>query len=85
MFHLASVIVYDPITEFLNYTDNCDFSVNGALADFPIPPLDDLFLEPSSKLFCTGHCRGQGTLEAEEVTLAAEDFFYDVFEDPEKF
>ena len=27
-------------------------------------------------------CRGQGTLEAEEVTLAAEDFFYDFFEDP---
>ena len=28
--------------------------------------------------------RGQGTLEAEEVvTLAAEDFFYDFFEDPE--
>ncbi|KAK7816643.1 glycerophosphodiester phosphodiesterase gdpdl3 [Quercus suber] len=35
------------------------------------------------KLFCTGHCRGQGTLEAEEVTLAAEDFFYDFFEDPD--
>ena len=38
--------------------------------------------EPFSN-FCTGHCRGQGTLEAEEVTLAAEDFFYDFFEDPE--
>ena len=29
---------YDPITEFLNYIDNGNFSVDGVLADFPITP-----------------------------------------------
>ena len=27
---------YDPITQFLNYIDNGNFSVNGVLADIPL-------------------------------------------------
>ena len=41
MFHLASVIVYDRVTKFLNYIDNWNFSVTGAQADFPIPSLEE--------------------------------------------
>ncbi|KAJ8766563.1 hypothetical protein K2173_023810 [Erythroxylum novogranatense] len=29
---------YDPITEYLNFVDNGDFSVDGVLSDFPITP-----------------------------------------------
>ena len=29
---------YDPVTEYLNFVDNGDFSVDGVLSDFPITP-----------------------------------------------
>ncbi|KAF9666499.1 hypothetical protein SADUNF_Sadunf16G0235500 [Salix dunnii] len=29
---------YDPVTEYLNFVDNVDFSVDGVLSDFPITP-----------------------------------------------
>ncbi|KAG6735435.1 hypothetical protein POTOM_061956 [Populus tomentosa] len=29
---------YDPVTEYLNFVDNVDFSVDGVLSDFPVTP-----------------------------------------------
>lgn len=35
---LAYNYSYDPVSEYLNFVDNGDFSVDGVLSDFPITP-----------------------------------------------
>uniref|UniRef100_A0A2N9FD13 glycerophosphodiester phosphodiesterase n=1 Tax=Fagus sylvatica TaxID=28930 RepID=A0A2N9FD13_FAGSY len=53
---------YDPITEFLNYIDNGNFSVDGVLADFPITP--------SEAIGCFAHLGKNAKAQAKPLVIS---------------
>ncbi|GER32420.1 SHV3-like 1 [Striga asiatica] len=55
---------YDPVSEYLSFVDNGQFSVDGVLSDFPITP--------SAAIDCFSHMGKNKTVQAELLIISSE-------------
>ncbi|KAF3453367.1 hypothetical protein FNV43_RR03807 [Rhamnella rubrinervis] len=53
---------YDPVTEYLNFIDNGDFSVDGVVSDFPITP--------SEAIDCFAHLGNSTSVQAKPLVIS---------------
>ncbi|ONI13536.1 hypothetical protein PRUPE_4G228400 [Prunus persica] len=59
---LAYNYSYDPVSEYLNFVDNGDFSVDGVLSDFPITP--------SEAIDCFAHLGNNASGQAKPLVIS---------------
>ncbi|XP_021811089.1 glycerophosphodiester phosphodiesterase GDPDL3-like [Prunus avium] len=59
---LAYNYSYDPVSEYLNFVDNGDFSVDGVLSDFPITP--------SAAIDCFAHLGNNASGQARPLVIS---------------